>query len=335
MTASWSREQLHAMLEHSTDIIILVEETGDISYVNSRAEAMLGYEPEQMVGENAFGFIHEADRLEVFERFIDLIESPGTSTDRVQHRMVDKAGDSIWVESVGSNRTNTQLDGYVINTRDIREIKEYEAELKRQNERLEEFASVVSHDIRNPLNVARGRLDLAKSESESPHLAPIEEALERIEAIIEDVLTLSRAGKFVGEKERVDLASVAKTCWENVDTQTAELVIESDRTLRADESRLRQLLENLIANSVEHGGGEVTVTIGDHTDGFYIADDGVGLRPEHRGKLFEPGYSTGDGGTGFGLTIVNQIAEAHGWNVTADQSDAGGARFLIQKVTDE
>lgn len=332
MEDSWSTNQLRALLAHSQDIIIVVDETGTISFVNSAAESLLGYDPDEMVGETAFEFIHEADRNRVFERFIDLIERPGRSTDRIQHQMVHRDGHDLWVESIGSNQADSELDGFVINTRPIDEIKTYEAALERQNARLDEFASVISHDIRNPLNVAQGRIELAREECESDHLEAVTNALQRIEALIEDLLELSRAGAVIGDVEVVELPALVDASWETVDTGPAQLVVETDQSIVADESRLKELLENLFRNAVEHGGASVTITVGDLPTGFYVEDDGRGIPEDRRAQVFEPGYSTTEDGTGFGLNIVEQIAIAHGWQIEATESDAGGARFEITGV---
>lgn len=115
----------------------------------------------------------------------------------------------------------------------------------------------------------------------------------------------------------------------------------SEGAVLADPARLRQLLENRIRNSVTHGwaGSEsdattdsadrpgVTVTIGDLEDGFYVADDGVGIPAGEQAEIFESGYSTREGGTGFGLSIVEEIVDAHGWTVRATENEVGGARF--------
>jgi len=209
------------------------------------------------------------------------------------------------------------------------EIRAREAELTRQNERLEEFASVVSHDLRNPLQVAEGRLELLKDDCETEQVAPIERALDRMDALIEDILTLAREGDRVSEMEEVGLREVCEGCWQHVETAEATLEITTDKTIRADRSRLQQLIENLVHNAVEHGGDDVTVTVGDLGDGFYVADDGPGIPADERESVFDAGYSTADDGTGFGLSIVKQIVDAHGWNITITESEAGGARFEI------
>ena len=332
MGDSLSRDQLWYLIEYSQDVIIVVDETGAISFVNSATQELLGYDPEGMVGTNAFEFIHEEDRNTVFERFIDLIGNPGQSTDRVQHRMVRKDGRTIWVESVGSNQTEAELDGYVVNTRDIAEIKTYEAELERQIERLDEFAGVVSHDLRNPLNVAEGRLALASEECESEHLDIASGALGRMETLIDDLLSLARAGETVGDTEAVELAELIDASWRNVETEGAQLVTETDVTIQADTTRLQQLFENLFRNAVEHGGEDVTLTVGGLPNGFYIEDDGPGIPPEDRDKVFETGYSTSERGTGFGLSIVRDIAAAHGWGIDLTNPDDGGARFEFSDI---
>jgi len=205
-------------------------------------------------------------------------------------------------------------------------------ELERQNDRLEEFASIVSHDLRNPLNVAQGRLELARMDCDSEHLDTVAGAHDRIEALVDDLLTLARGSDSVDDPEDVDLAALVRDCWTTVDTADATYVLDTDRTVRGDRSRLRQLLENLIRNAVEHGGPGVTVTVGDLDDGFYVEDDGPGVPAEKREQVFEEGFSTTAGGTGYGLAIVEQVVEAHGWAVRLTDSDNGGARFEVTGV---
>ena len=188
---------------------------------------------------------------------------------------------------------------------------------------------MVSHDLRNPLNVAEGRLDLAREECDSEHLEDIADAHARMEELIEDVLTLAQQGQPIDETETVDLSTVANRCWQMVETTGAELVTEDNLTFMAAEDRLQQLLENLFRNAIEHGSDDVITSVGaiDGEDGFYVADDGPGIPPEDREHVFDSGYSTANDGTGFGLAIVKEIADAHGLTVTITESADGGARF--------
>ena len=204
-------------------------------------------------------------------------------------------------------------------------------QLERQNERLEEFASVVSHDLRNPLAVATGRLELAREQCDCDHLAAVADAHERMDTLVEELLWVAREGERVQATEPVALAAFARDCWDGLATADASLRVRTDRRVRAKPSRLRQLFENLFANAVEHAG-DVTVTVGALEGGFHVADDGPGIPPERREAVFEAGYSTAADGTGFGLSIVRQVADAHGWTVRAAESAAGGARFEVTGV---
>ena len=216
---------------------------------------------------------------------------------------------------------------------------EREYELKRKNERLEQFTSFVSHDLKNPLNVADLRLELAMEDCDSEHLRDVAVALDRMETLTDDLLTLAKAGQHVNDVESIHLATLARTCWQTVQTADADLVVDADLTVLADRTRLKQLLENLFRNAVEHGTSnaeegesDVTVTIGALAGGFCVSDNGRGIAEADRDSIFEHGYSTADGGTGFGLAIVADIVEAHDWSIMVTDSDAGGARFEITGV---
>ena len=242
--------------------------------------------------------------------------------------------------TVGAGEKNQHFDlavtsspdqeGAVLTLRDVTALKRQERELERKNERLETFTGTVAHDLRNPLSVAQGYLDVAAGAEEADeHYDRVEESLDRMEAMITDLLELARQGQMVGATEPVDLAVAAREAWSVVDAPAAELVVEADGTVEADGERLDALLENLFRNAVEHGGAEVTVTVGELSEGFYVADDGPGIPAEKREEVFEHGHTTNEEGTGFGLSIVSEIASAHGWEVEAAESESGGARFEV------
>jgi len=203
--------------------------------------------------------------------------------------------------------------------------------LERQNEHLQQFAHVISHDIRNPLSVLDGSLELARQTNEDEHFERANDAIERISTLVETLLTQARRGDQIGEVDPVDLVALSEACWTNVPTGNATLSVQTDKRLRADGKRLGQLLENLFRNAIEHGEAW-QVTVGEISDGFYVADDGSGIPEADRDRIFESGYTTAADGTGFGLTICKQIAEAHGWAFTVTDSRDGGARFEISGV---
>lgn len=215
-----------------------------------------------------------------------------------------------------------------------RQLRDQTAELERQNDRLEKFASVVSHDLRNPLQVAQARVELTRQTENQSHLDDAEAALDWAETLISDLLTLARQGQTVDDPTELSLAQAVSDCWRSVKAPESTVDIVDDQRIVADPDRLRQLLENLFGNAVDHAGAAVHVTIGTlaDADGFYVADDGPGIDPADRNKVFEGGYSTAEDGTGFGLRIVDEIATAHGWSVEVAESDAGGTRFEVSGV---
>lgn len=201
-----------------------------------------------------------------------------------------------------------------------------------QNERLDEFASIVSHDLRNPLNVATGHLELAREKGDNEHLQAIDTVLERMDVLIGNLLTLARQGESVRSFEPVDLTALASECWRTVATATATLEVTAGATIRADQQRCRQLFENLYRNAVQHAGEDVTVRVGRLKGGFFVEDDGPGIPADRREAVFDSGVSTDANGTGLGLRIVEQIVAEHGWSIEITDSSTGGARFEITDV---
>jgi PAS domain S-box-containing protein len=297
---------------------------------NKRARKLFASDP-KYVGTPADEFF-ESNLGELLSRFCDEddVEAEVTIRDNGQQRHF-----SVSRSPVGDSPEH----GRIILLHEITPQKRREQELEgtkqfleQSNEKLDQFASTVSHDLRNPLNVAQGSLELARMETESEHLVAVDEAHERMESLIGDLLTLARQGNVIEEQDAVDLATLAGTAWQNMSTAETTLVVETAQTIRADSSRLQELLENLFRNAVEHGGEGVAVTLGEMTDGFYVADDGPGVSVGQRDDVFDAGYSTADDGTGLGLNIAQEIAGAHGWEICVKDSKSGGARFEITRV---
>ena len=262
-------------------------------------------------------------------------DDPATDTetpfaDTVQ-RTIDGATYSFNVTtSEIARRGNTSGYGLVVS--DITDLVAYATELERKTERLEQFASVLSHDLRNPVSIAMGRIAIEREDGDTEHLQKASGALDRIEATIDDLLTLARSGETVTDPEQLSLATLVEDAWETSDTGEATVAVDlpGDVRILADRSRLRSLLENLFRNAADHGASHVTV--GRLDTGFFVADDGPGIPPDQRETVFEYGFSTADEGTGFGLAIVQSVADAHDWSLDVTESESGGARFEVTGV---
>ncbi len=206
---------------------------------------------------------------------------------------------------------------------------------------IEEFpglAGILSHDIRNPLTILQGSIDAVEDQVEDRQHELMQQSVDRIEELITGVLDLARRASEETDPTRTALDPLAQRAWSAVETRGADLETEP-MTIEADRRQLRQALENLFHNAVEHGPPErdmdgegqtaaaLTVRVGPCDGGFYVEDTGTGIPEAERGKVFEHGYSADREGTGFGLPIVHKIAQNHGWSIDLTESAEGGARF--------
>ena len=319
------RDRFRAVFDESFDAMVLVNDDGVVVDANESAAELFGLSQADLLGRSL-----EAFAPEEYDFNTEWTKFQRPEDERGTFPLVRPDGERRIAEYAASADVTPGQHLSVL--RDVTDRDRRERELERQNERLEDFASIVSHDLRNPLNVAGSRIELAQDDCDSDHLESAMGAVDRMETLIDDILTLARLGEPVGDFDVVNLGSLGQSCWANVSTRDASLTVEADRSIRADQSRLRQLLENLFRNAVEHGGSAVTVRVGELDDGFYVEDDGPGIPPEDREEIFEAGYSTTREGTGFGLSIAHEIIEAHGWSVTVTEGSDGGARFEITGV---
>jgi signal transduction histidine kinase len=265
-----------------------------------------------------------------------------------------------------------RLLGRVLVVRNVTDERRREEQLLKQNEYLDRFAGIVSHDLQGPLMEIRASADAALRSGDVSHVESVVDATDRIDRLVDDLLRLARTGRQVDDVTAVELSEAAETAWRRVWSTNATLAVETDAVVLADRERLLQLLENLFRNAVQHGstGGQngtneaetgsgppdrstafetadttgddttaataedagVHLTVGELESGFYVADDGPGISPTDRDRVFERGYTTTTDGTGLGLSIVRQIASAHGWIVLVTDGEHGGARFELRSV---
>ena len=327
-------ETYETIIEAITDAVYVLDEKGRFTYVNDEFVEMVGYDRETMLGSMP-SLIKDDDAVERAQQELGrLLSSDGPETVTFEVTLQPRDGDTITCEDhIGVlPYEGEQFDGSVGTLRDITERRERAQKLERQNARLEDFAGIVSHDLQNPLNVAEGHIELAQRECDSEHLTAVGDAVDRCLALVEDLLALARSGNSVGTTEPVTVSELAQECWQTTPNADATFVAETDLRISADRSQLQQLFENLFRNAVKHGGREVTVTVDDVGDGFCVADDGPGIPNDERDDVFEVGHSTADDSTGFGLAIVKEIVEGHGWKIRVTDSETGGARFEVIDV---
>jgi len=367
---SETKDRYQTLVENN-HVGIYVLQDRELVYVNPRMAEIFGYEREEMIGRSPLEFTAEADHERVEQRLA--AREAGESVQYV-FQGVRKDGSPVYVEIQGSQ---IELDGApaIIGTAiDVTERRERRRTLERRNEQLEAVSRITSHDLRTPIQVALGRLELARETVDDDYLAEVGAALERTGELVDDLSALAEEGTVDYDTEPVSLREVVESLPAPAPGVTVELA--GAVTVSADRAALKRLLENLVKNAAEHGstsprseppgdvteGGSadsrppadgaaergatrdrpgsgcesegVTVEIGSlpDDDGFYVADDGPGVPEEEREAVFQPGYSTSDDGSGFGLVSVEQIVRDHGWRIDVGESAAGGARFEISGV---
>ena len=331
---------LAAAVETLDDVFYVYDADGKLAYWNARLNELFGLTDGELSGMDPTEFFVADDREDVEAAIEDVFESGQTT---VEARAETTEG-VVTFELSGRLLTGDDgtVQGFSGVGRDITDRREREWHLERQNERLTEFADLLAHDLRTPLAVTSGHLELAAEELSPERIDAARDGLRRLESIIEDMRTATREGALAADEQTVDIADVATTAWNHVETDGALLEPPPSILVKADPERLLRLFENVFGNAVAHGPvrderaadeeegvdtAEITVRVAPTPDGFVIEDDGRGIAPDERERVFEPGASQAADGTGFGLYIVRTIAEAHGWTVRATAGDHGGARF--------
>jgi PAS domain S-box-containing protein len=331
-----------SLVENGSDAILSVDENSVILYANESVERVFGYEPEELIGERLTVIMPDRFHGQHFAAVEQYLNTGERTLDWNDIRLPaqHKQGHEIPLSITFEEHTYDGERVFSGIMRDVSDRVERERELERQNERLEKFASIVSHDLRDPLNTARATTSLVEAGDETA-IEDLYAVYDEMETLIEDVLALARQGQAVGDLDAVGLDTAAEDAWATAGADTATLVLADDLpVVEADDTRLQTLLSNLFRNAVGHVGPAVTVSLGPLPEadedgpfeGFYVEDDGDGFGDADTDELFEYGYTTDEAGTGLGLNIVAEVAEAHDWTVSATTGADGGARFEIRGV---
>ncbi|WP_321169916.1 PAS domain-containing sensor histidine kinase [Salinigranum rubrum] len=346
-------ERFRHLVETASDLLVVLDGNGVLRYATPAAGRVLGYDHGELVDENVLEYVHPDDHETVVEELHRGLAEPGY-TATVEHRFRSKSGEWRWLESRGrSLPDDLALEGnIVVVTRDVTERRRREGQIAAQNERLERFAAMVSHDIQTPLSVASGSLELYRQTGDETALERVDRALLRMSELTSDLLTLAREGGRVDDPVPVDLFAVATAALETSPFPADRVTVDPDLpTVLGSEARVRSLFENLFRNVADHAGPDARVWVepfsddggseddGDGEDGgddagegFVVEDNGPGIATADADSVFELGNTSGSDGTGIGLHVVDTIASAHGWEVSVTAGRHGGARFEFRGV---
>ncbi|ODR81028.1 PAS domain-containing sensor histidine kinase [Haladaptatus sp. W1] len=310
--------ELSEILGRVSDAFFALDDDWRFTHVNDRAEDILPESSEVVLERRFWDVLPTATETDMWEEFHTAMDTQEPTNFELNDERL-----GIWIE-MNAYPSETGLSVYF---HDITDRKERER-------RLEQFASIVSHDLRNPLSIAQMYLAEAEMNGRESDFEEVKRAHDRMERIIRNLLRMAQNKGTAIEPSDVSLPSIVERAWKHVKTFDATLSVEGAMpTVLADEDRLRTVFENLFRNAVEHGGEDVAVRVGALSDGFFVEDDGPGIPHDERSEVFDYGHTSGNG-TGYGLTIVTECVEDHGWEIDVTESSNGGARFEIRGVTE-
>lgn len=314
------------VLSQMSDGVVVLDADERVAELNLTAEAMLEARADAL-GRDASAVLPQYERVAAESPVLVTLEEADAE---VRERIVQFARSPL--------TRGGETYGWVVLLQDVSAIERERRDAERRNVRLDEFATVVAHDLRNPLALIAGYADLAEETGDPRYFETIRTTAARSTAFLEELLALSRRGETVTDPRPVRLADVVETASAAVPGASLHVDVETDAVVLADENRLRQVFDNLLRNARDHNDAATVVRVGALPDGFYVEDDGHGIPIASREDVFDSGFSTRDGGSGVGLSIVRDVATAHGWGVRITTGTAGGARFEftgVERVDDD
>jgi PAS domain S-box-containing protein len=314
--------------------VVITDATQDhnpVIYLNEGFEDLTGYDEGEVLGRNCRflqGEDTDPDTVGAIREAVDAGES--ISTDILNY---DADGNPFWnlLEIFPIPDETGTITNFVGFQREIPDRRANADEIEAQLDWLGEFGHVLSHDLKTPLSVIQGDLELARRSDDTERLEDAAEAADRLEALVDNLADVMQQGDLVTDVESVELGEVFRS-WEAFETNPASLDVLDSKSILADRHALVRLADNLVKNTVEHAGDETAMRVGTLSNGFYYEDDGPGIPEGERDDVLKPGFTTKDDGSGFGMVSIKQIALAHGWDITIEGSETGGARFEFTGV---
>jgi PAS domain S-box-containing protein len=351
------KERFRALIEHAPDVIVVVTAAGIVRYASPAAQAILGVAPEALQGRSLLADAHPDDQAKLARALQAVVGHPGEVVERTEFRLRFADGSWRWLEATGTNQiANSAVNGIVVNARDISDAKEAENEIARQRENLhqrEKLAAMgsllagVAHELNNPLSIVVGRATLlqeqAADEGTRSVADKIRAAAERCARIVKTFLAMARQRK--PEQSVLSINAVIDDCVEMLGygLRTAGVTVEKQLSpdlpsLSGNADQLHQVFLNLIVNAQQAMETQplprrlriVSDQYGDLAR-VRIIDNGPGIAPGIRSRIFDPYFTTkpAGGGTGVGLAVSLGIVESHGGSLTVECPPDGGAVFQV------
>jgi PAS domain S-box-containing protein len=351
------KERFRALIEHAADVIVVVAADGNVRYASPAAQSVLGLTPDALSGRSLLADVHPEDHERLSAALQAVVGLPGEVVERTEFRMRHADGTWRWLEATGTNQIgNSAVNGIVINARDISEAKEAEDEIARQRENLhqrEKLAAMgsllagVAHELNNPLSIVVGRATMLQEEAVDEGTRTVADkiraAAERCARIVRTFLAMARQRK--PEQSVLSINAVLNDCVEMLGYGLRTAGITTEKQLAADlppisgnADQLHQVFLNLIVNAQQAMETQplprrLRIVSDRYEDRVRIRifDNGPGIAPAIRSRIFDPYFTTKPpgGGTGVGLAVSLGIVESHNGSLTVESPPEGGAIFQV------
>lgn len=351
------KERFRALIEHAPDVILVVTAAGIVRYASPAAQTILGVAPELLQGRSLLADAHPEDQAQLAKALHAVVGHPGEVVERTEFRLRYAEGPWRWLEAAGTNQIgNSAVNGIVINARDISEAKDAEAEIARQRENLhqrEKLAAMgsllagVAHELNNPLSIVVGRATMLQEEAADEVTRTVADkiraAAERCARIVKTFLSMARQRK--PEQSILEVNTVLNDCVDMLGygLRTAGITVEKKLSpdlpsISGNADQLHQVFLNLIVNAQQAMESQPLPRrlriLSDRHDGqvrVRIIDNGPGIAPAIRSRIFDPYFTTkpSGSGTGVGLAVSLGIVESHNGSLTVECPAEGGAVFQV------
>ena len=350
-----SEHKFRSMIEHSADVIVIVDREFIASYCSDSVFRIAGFMPEEIVGQKCVDFVYHEDLEAYHTWFEEVLNRPGEPC-RTFYRVRRKNGELFWTERIAVNLLDDpDVEGIVVNFRDVDERIRYEQALRSSNEKLQKinaeldkFVYSVSHDLRAPLASVLGIIDLTEAETSDPvvleHLSLMKESILKLDVFIKDILDYSRNARMEVEAAKIDFRQLLEEIIDNLKyTSDGRKValnthIEGEVEFFSDKGRISIILNNLISNAIRYHNPEVEnpfVSVDVRLTGkgalITVRDNGIGIRTENHQRVFDMFFREARAGTGsgLGLYIVKETVEKLKAKLSLRSEPGRGSEFQL------
>lgn len=318
------------LISKSSDVISILDASGTYIYQSESAEAVLGYEPDEMVGESAFEYVHPDDRERVIDEFVQAVGNP-EAVPNVTYRFRQADDSWCWLESVGNNQLhNDAVEGFVVNTRDISARVESERELTLLTQ---VFSRVFRHNVRNRLNVVEGHAELLREQC-GPEIEP---SIDKIFETTDRLLEHSRKAQLIANvvTERTTRSIDLEPCITEVANATRSRRPDVAMSVDVDPVAVRahpefpEAIRELVRNSLRHSPDERTpqvdiwTEVGTASVTIFVEDNAGGLRESEIRVLEEAEETKLRHGSGVGLWLVKWLVERSQGDLSIGETEQG------------